>query len=356
MNRNPESVLENIEKSKSKHSKSEHSESSTPIEDTMDNAEQEGIKKDRPPVTPEEFVATLTHSDKLYIVVEGSTDDLIYKRLIASLGIRGIDYHTAGCRDEVFKVYHLIKRNPKKRELLNSRVTFIADQDSWVFLDPKQKPPEDYKYICMEDIIWTEGYSIENDLYVKGRLRNLVADTHIREYDRTLDLICTWYAFELSRCNEGENLPVNKHLNQIVSEKGDTLEQKLLRELVEAGYNPSCKELEKEMKKIRKEYAKCIRGKNLFQLVQRFLTKDDLPYLYGKKGDKLLAMIAILYPEEWVSNLKEKVTNKLPELLERQTSKVDKLEENQYKNVQNETFDELKNICPKIDVVYESKR
>ena len=107
-------------------------------------------------VSPEEFAAAAGHSGKFNIVVEGETDVEVYEKLIALIGIQDVDCYYAGNREELFKVYLEIKRNNNS---ILKRVAFIADQDSWIFLD--KQPPIGYDAITIDDIIWTEGYSLE---------------------------------------------------------------------------------------------------------------------------------------------------------------------------------------------------
>ena len=193
--------------------------SNLPVEDIGGSPEE---KDPKVIVSPKEFVGAAARSNKLNIVVEGKTDVKVYEQLIAKIGIKNIDCYYAGNRDEVFKVYCEVK---KKRGLL-PRVAFIADQDSWVFLTESEKPPKGYETIDKTDIIWTEGYSIENDLYIEGRLTSFVDEKS--RYDDTLDAICTWYAFEVVNWNRIQNLPVAKHLEQIVSPGCSNLKPELL--------------------------------------------------------------------------------------------------------------------------------
>lgn len=297
-------------------------ESSTPAENTSDNADN---TKKKQPVTPEEIFETVRHSDKFNIVVEGTTDHEIYDDLTTSLGINDLDYYEAGCREEVFKVYRLIKNARKEGKISKVNVAFIADQDSWIFLDESDKPPEGYKDICIEEIIWTNGYSIENDLYIEGELRNFVPPDLTDYYDDTLDAICTWYAFEVVNWDRKQDLPVAKHLEQIVPQDYSNLKSELLQELQEKGFNPKCQKLKEKKEEIKKSYAKLIRGKTLFQLIQRFLKKRELPANYSKGWNNMLAVIAITFSESLVKNLEEKVIDKLPDLKNLTSSPVNEL-------------------------------
>ena len=309
MNQNPESTVEKLE--------SEHIESSTPIKSTTDSTAQKGSDKPR---TPDVIFALVKNSTKLNIVVEGPTDHNIYKTLIESLGIWDVDYYEAGGRDGVFAVYRLIK-NYNEENLLD-RVAFIVDQDSWVFLglETIKELPKEYSDIYIDDIIWTDGYSIENDLYVCGKLSKFVDYKHKEDYDKTLDSICAWYAFEILKNQEEDNLPIDKHLEEIIPKNCNTLKPEFLDELKKRGFDSSCPDLNQKKEKIKGEYEKYIRGKNLFQLLQRFLKKSGIPASYSDGWNKTLAWLAITVSSEFtdthpiISSLQTKVKHKLTTL------------------------------------------
>ena len=301
--------------------------------------------------TPDEdiLVSTLKNSGKFNIVVEGATDLNIYDKLTAKIGKQKIDYHIAGCREEVFKVYAEIK----KLNLLD-RVAFIADQDSWVFLNeipPKGHTPD----IKADEIIWTEGYSIENDLYVKGELRRLVnqlPENGQTQYENALNLICLWYAFEVDKWDEKSNLPVAKHPKSIFSgiDKPDRdvkLNEDFLSELKNRGFKVPEEfnngTLPEKADKIKSDYGKYIRGKTLFQLIQCFLKANNC--LSTLNHDKLLTIIAIGYSETTLLNdLKEQLVIKLSGLEQESVTEVDKLLKNKEKCVQSEVENELKRL------------
>ena len=56
----------------------------------------------------------------------------------------------------------------------------MADKDLWLF----SGIPPDYP-----DIIWTEGYSIENDLYAGASLEDLLNADEVDEHGQVLDSI-----------------------------------------------------------------------------------------------------------------------------------------------------------------------
>ena len=258
-------------------------------------------------VSPEEFAAAAGHSGKFNIVVEGETDVEVYEQLIALIGIENIGCYYAGNREELFKIYRKVKDT--NADLLK-KVAFIADQDSWVFLC--EKPPPGYEDIKIEDIIWTEGYSIENDLYIKGNLRNLVKKDHLDNYEKTLHSICTWYAFEVSKWNHEGSLPVKSLRNMVPYGEVDLAEE--LIEKIKSSV--LCKTtLKKKTEDIKQKYTTLIQGKTLFALLSDFLGQSGYPIKIG--GDQsfdFLARIAIIFSQDWSSYFEQELENRFPGL------------------------------------------
>ncbi len=99
---------------------------------------------------------------------------------LISVGILEVNLRPAGGRDKLLQIY---KRRSEFSQVL---VAFIADQDMWLFsgIEPGYK-----------DVIWTSGYSIENDLYSDANLESLLDENETAEHQLILDSISTWFAF-----------------------------------------------------------------------------------------------------------------------------------------------------------------
>ena len=76
----------------------------------------------------------------------------------------------------------------RRNEFAHLPVAFVADRDLWLF----SGIPPGYP-----DIIWTEGYSIENDLYAGATLEDLLNADEAKEHRQVLDSIIKWFAFEV---------------------------------------------------------------------------------------------------------------------------------------------------------------
>ena len=81
-------------------------------------------------------------------------------------------------------------------------VAFVADKDMWLF----SGIPSNY-----DGVIWTDGYSIENDLYAGTELENLLDAEEALEHQQTLNAIVEWFAFEVEECLAGKPFEVKIH-------------------------------------------------------------------------------------------------------------------------------------------------
>ncbi len=134
----------------------------------------------------ENLVDALRLSNKPNIIVEGKDDEIIYGTLVERLGRFDVGFFSAGSKDTLLHLYEELSEYENAGDFRHTPVTFIADRDMWLF----RGIPDQY-----DDIIWTEGYSIENDLYAHVKLRDRVGNKV--EYDQTIDAISMWFAYKV---------------------------------------------------------------------------------------------------------------------------------------------------------------
>ena len=139
-----------------------------------------------PDPTLENLVIALRLSNKPNIIVEGKEDEIIYKTLVERLGRFDVDFLSAGSKDMLLHLHGELSDCENSGDFRHAPVAFIADRDMWLF----RGIPNQY-----DDIIWTEGYSIENDLYSHVKLRDRVGNKI--EYDQTIDAISMWFAYKV---------------------------------------------------------------------------------------------------------------------------------------------------------------
>ena len=154
-------------------------------------------------------------------------------------------------------------------------VAFVADKDMWLF----SGIPSDYA-----EVIWTEGYSIENDLYTDAELENLLDPEETQEHQQMLEAIVEWFAFEVEEHLAGRPYEVKTHCNQVVP-LGQTQMDEDFR--ISRGFRPP---EEKNHQKIRREYQLQLRGKQLFQILERFLNAPDRGTRYNVSSLQEIAL------------------------------------------------------------------
>ena len=224
-------------------------------------------------VTVDDLIYALRRSQTPNIVVEGEDDVIIYRELVRRVEIAHLDFHAAGGKEKLLKIYE------RRREFAHVPVAFIADQDMWLF----SEIPNRYK-----GIIWTKGYSIENDLYAGAELERLMDASERLEHRKVLDAIVEWFAFEVEEFLAGRDPKVDIHCNQIVPQKQTQIDDEFRKSRGLRKPNP---ELHRQ---IREAYQLQLRGKLLFQLLVRFLSESNRATKHSRRG---LHEIALKMPD-----------------------------------------------------------
>ena len=204
--------------------------------------------------TVDELVATLQRSQLPTIVVEGIDDMYIYRWVESRLSNKTADVLPAGGRETLLAVYL------RRSEFANLPVAFVADKDMWLF---SGIPPH------YDDIIWTQGYSIENDLYSGAELEGLLDADEASEHAQVLYSIIEWFAFEIEEYLAGRAVEVAHHCNEIVPLGKTEIDERFS---IRRGFRFANTQFIKQMKDA---YQLQLRGKLLFQLLTRFLSASD---------------------------------------------------------------------------------
>lgn len=201
-------------------------------------------------LTEDELVALLAHSSLTTILVEGKTDMSIYRWIEDDLGAKA-DILVCGCRDTLFKVYN------RRREFNHIKTIFLADSDKYVY----SSIPIEYS-----GIIFTKGYSIENDLYQGCQIETLLTkkeDTHFRI---ALENFIKYYSCQIEKLDTVKDVNLTQHPHQIL----DVNNSYALREdQVEGGYHNPSTEI---ITRIKANYDLLIRGHSLIALLLMFLS------------------------------------------------------------------------------------
>lgn len=198
---------------------------------------------------PEWIVSFREMTDPI-VLVEGKDDVQICRWAAERVGIRRLDIRPAGGKQTLLALYE------RRNEYAHLSAAFVADRDLSVFCCV----PQGY-----DDVIWTEGYSIENDIYADVNLENLLNADEVDPHRETLESLVEWFAFEVEQQLDGCDAHINKHLDQIVPLGETKVDPNLL---TSRQFRQPDAALHQQIKD---DYQLQLRGKFLFQLLYRFL-------------------------------------------------------------------------------------
>jgi hypothetical protein len=212
-------------------------------------------------LTVDEIVETLKRSSLTTVLVEGTDDVLIYRWIEDEIGIVNANFFPCGGRDKLLQVYE------RRNEFTDITTVFVADKDTFVYLNP----PEEYS-----NIIWTNGYSIENDLYFGRNIESLLSPEENSAFLKSLDSFISYYAFEIENFIEKRDFCFKNHPQHIICELQNEVKQEFLEEI---NFKKAKEEIEIDLKE---RYDVLIRGKSLFALLTRLLNKKTRHIKHSK--------------------------------------------------------------------------
>ena len=220
------------------------------------------------PMTVDQLVNSLIRSQTPKIVVEGGDDMKIYRKLLTSSEASFV-WLPAGGREKLLQIYE------RRSEFAHVPVAFIADQDMWLF----SGIPEKYA-----DIIWTQGYSIENDLYVSGDLETLLETHQTETHRQVLEAVCTWFAYEVEAFLDERPSYVAASLDEMIPRGKTELDEEFCKR---RGF---VQPPEERYQQIRRAYQLQVRGKLLFQILVRSLNTADRDFRFQTTHHGLFAI------------------------------------------------------------------
>lgn len=200
-------------------------------------------------ITVIELVAAIERSSLLTVLVEGRDDMSIYDGLYAWDGQVSIVQTQGRCT--LLKTFMAVK----EKGLLNKCV-FIADKDLYVF----GEIPLEY-----EDIIFTTGYSIENDVVADSRIiKNLLGDIGQHAFDSGKHLLSKWFAFYVEQHLQNKPVKADVHPLALLKDNGCGEFEENSDGFFKQGYlKPDAKLVEK----VEENFSLMFRGKNLISLI-----------------------------------------------------------------------------------------
>lgn len=205
-------------------------------------------------LTVDEIVETLKRSSLTTVLVEGVDDVMIYRWLEDEIGIHKANFFPCGGRGILLEVF-------KRRSEFNHLTTvFVADKDTFVYINP----PEEYN-----EIIWTNGYSIENDLYYGRGIEQLLSKTEKDIFLKSLNSFIEYYSFEIENFLNHKEFTFRNHPQHLICDLQHIVKQSFLEEI------NFVKPRQEIINNLKENYDILIRGKSLFALITRILSSKN---------------------------------------------------------------------------------
>jgi len=202
-------------------------------------------------LTVDEIIETLKRSSLTTVLVEGVDDVMIYRWLEDEIGIHNANFFPCGGRNNLLEIYE------RRTEFSELKTIFVADKDAFVYINP----PEKYN-----EVIWTNGYSIENDLYYGRGIEQLFSNDERDIFLKSLNNFIDYYAFEIENFRNQREYNFRNHPQHILCKTQHTVKQEFLQQInfVKASADT--------IADLNENYDVLIRGKSLFALLTRILS------------------------------------------------------------------------------------
>ena len=183
------------------------------------------------------------------IVVAGKDNAYLIDQLVKYYGVNAKI-------ERIHKRGTLLSAYERKDEFAHLPVAFVADQEMKLF----NGIPERHT-----DIIWTQGYSLKNDLYADANLETLLEPHEVWRHQQVLNSTIDWFAFEVEEFLKGNIVKMDFQLSEIVPEGELKLDKGFCQR---RGFRQPSPKL---VQQIRDKYQFLLPGDFLFQVLARFL-------------------------------------------------------------------------------------
>ena len=212
-------------------------------------------------LTVDEIVSSLERTSLPTILVEGRDDMTVYRWLEKQLGIHNANVLPCGGKEKLIAVFE------RRESFSHLKVVFLADKDVWLFT----KVPEQYT-----DIIFTKGYSIENDILDSSVTIDLLTPAEKNEFNLLSEKLSEWFAFEIEEFRSGRDFHVGIHPNYIIPIGATELNLDAIAPRI------FLKPKKRLVKSIYNNFSLRFRGKSLLELYVRLLSHPDRKSKYSK--------------------------------------------------------------------------
>ena len=241
-------------------------------------------------LSEDEIVDLLRETSLPTILVEGKDELSVYAIYLESkIDIEDVDVLPCQGRITLLNIFD------RREEFKHKKVVFVADRDMWFFVGI----PQEKKY--EEHIVFTDGYSLENDLYIESQFSQLLGKKEIIDFYKLIKELSIWFAFEVNRYMETRSSQCNFDLYKICPNNVLDSEFKQKINFV----NPS----QKLVDEIYSDYTRALRGKNLFQALLKFLSTPK----HSNLGRENLLELGARFKNPRIELLVSKIVQKFQE-------------------------------------------
>lgn len=213
--------------------------------------------KQDPGLTVEEVLEAVRHSSLRNVLVEGPYDVEWYGILLEKAGVAW-EPMQAGGRNTPLKVYEAM--NAQER----SSVVFVADRDMWYF----SGVPSEYS-----DIVFTTGYSIENDVLRDSVGYGLLNPGELKRIAAYKTVLSEWFAFCVAEYKNGNDPKTDVYPAAIAEEQNGAVAWRMKYQK-QIGYVPPPAS---EIQKVLSDFELGFRGKCLADLYSMVMLARKKP-------------------------------------------------------------------------------
>lgn len=228
--------------------------------------------------TAKDALALLSRSKLPTVITEGSDDYRVMRKLERKLEDLGVDFLPAGGRTVVLEI---IENLPADR--LGS-IAALVDLDEWLYIGIPNK------YHSVENLFFTNGYSIENDIFLDSSLLNLFEGNEESDFKNDLEIVLRKHAKEIKNIIRGSDFQLKTHAREIIA-KCDEI-------------GPLDDDELKIFSWLKSHFGQALRGKTLLEILVKQLSRPDR---YTKFGYKQVYDIASSNPGIYLNSIEGKI-------------------------------------------------
>lgn len=207
-------------------------------------------------LTVHDALSLLNKSSLPTVITEGSDDYRVMRKIENRLSDIGVDFLPLGGRGMVLDVW---ERLPPPR---HANTVALVDLDLWLYTEIPTRYTGD-------NILYTNGYSIENDILLDYDLLSLLDAAEMATFAAELSIVCAEHARQIEAAKTGHNYFLKRHASDILA-AGDvtatlSVPEVALKQILEI------------------QFRQAVRGKTVFQLLVRQLSRAGRFAKFGYK-------------------------------------------------------------------------